>query len=387
MRGWEGAIKLYARKFGPRTMKSLRKTVLLATATVLGAGAFCLIARARPQQSGNNNPRPPAQAPAAPQDQKTQGPAIIANVNLVNLSVTVKDGSGNLVPDLHKDEFRIFEDDVEQSIDTFTSDAYPLSLVLLIDNDLKAKDAQQVQESIRAAIAGLSANDEAFVCRFDQFFHPGKGWTADQDQLLTELKRTEADPTMRQDAAPPSGAINNGPTINGHSAIGDAPSNVATTMVIKGQSNKALDDAVFAAADLLRERGKNRRKLILLVSDGQNGPKFNKNNFDVTVKELIRNEVAVYSLAVSSAYFERKFNRLVAYSKRSGGDVYFAAKQSTMEELYSRITEEARHQYLLSYIPRGTDRKAPYHSIEVRVKREGLNILTREGYFTDAVQR
>jgi len=368
-------------------MKSLRKTALLATAAVLSAMIFSLIAGALPQQSGSNNPPPPAQAPAAPQDQKTQAPAIRVPVNLVNLSVTVKDGDGNLVPDLHKDEFRIFEDDVEQNVDTFTSDAYPLSLVLLIDNDLKAKDAQQVKDSIRAVIAALSANDEAFICRFDQFFHPGKGWTSDQDQLLTELKRTETEPTMRQDAAPPSAAISNGPTINGHSAIGDAPSNVGTTMVIKGQTNKALDDAVFASADLLRERGKNRRKLILLVSDGQNGPKFNKNNFDVTVKELIRNEVSVYSLAVSSAYFDRKFSRLVGYSKRSGGDVYFAAKQSTMEELYSRITEEARHQYLLSYIPRGTDRKAPYHSIEVRVKREGLNILTREGYFTDAVLR
>ena len=368
-------------------MKSLRKTVLLTSAAILCSGAYSAIVYALPQQSGSNNP-PPAQAPATPQEPKTQQqPGIRVVTNLVNLSVTVKDGSGNLVPDLHKDEFRIFEDDVEQTVDTFSSDAYPLSLILLIDNDLKAKDAEQVKESIRAVVAALSANDEAFVCRFDQFFHPGKGWTTDQDKLLTELKRTEAEPTMRQDAAPPSAAINNGPTINGHSAIGDAPSNIATTMVIKGQTNKALDDAVFASAGLLGDRGKNRRKLILLVSDGQNNSKFNKNNFDVTLKELVRNEVSVYSLAVSSAYFDRKFSRLVDYSKRSGGDVYFAAKQNAMEQLYSRITEEARHQYLLSYIPRGTDRRAPYHAIEVRVKREGLNILTREGYFTDAVKR
>lgn len=368
-------------------MKSLRKTAGLAVASLMMAGGAGLVAFALPQQSGNNNP-PPAQTPATPQDQKKQGPlTIVVPVNLVNLSVTVKNGDGQLVPDLHKDEFRVFEDEVEQVVDSFSSEAYPLSIVLLIDNDLKAKDAEQVKESVRAVVGGLSANDEAFVCRFDQFFHPGNGWTADQDKLLTELKRTEKNPTREQDAAPPSAAINNGPTINGHSAIGDSPSIAAATMQLKGQSTKALDDAVFASADLLKDRGPNRRKLILLVSDGVNGAKFNKNNFDVTVKELIRNEVSVYSVAVTSAFLERKFSRLVDYSKHSGGDVYFAAKQSSLEQLYSRITEEARHQYLLTYTPRGTDHKAPYHTIEVRVKREGLKIITREGYFTGSAPK
>jgi len=42
-----------------------------------------------------------------------------------------------------------------------------------------------------------------------------------------------------------------------------------------------------------------------------------------------------------------------------------------MEELYSRVTEEARNQYTLAYAPSGTDRGVEYHSIEVRVRREG----------------
>jgi hypothetical protein len=58
-----------------------------------------------------------------------------------------------------------------------------------------------------------------------------------------------------------------------------------------------------------------------------------------------------------------------------------------MEELYSRVTEEARNQYTLAYSPSGTDRSTEYHSIEVRVKREGLTILTREGYYAGATPR
>jgi len=61
-------------------------------------------------------------------------------------------------------------------------------------------------------------------------------------------------------------------------------------------------------------------------------------------------------------------------------------KSRDMEDLYSRVTEEARNQYTLVYSPGGTDPGKDYHSIEVRVKRQGLTILTREGYYTGAAR-
>ena len=114
------------------------------------------------------------------------------SVNQVIVPVTVKDSEGRLVPDLRKDEFRIFEDNVEQRIAYFSNEAFPLSMVVLIDNDLKRKDAEEVAASLRSILAGMSTADEADICRFDQFFHPGKGFNANQDQLLTQLKRTGA---------------------------------------------------------------------------------------------------------------------------------------------------------------------------------------------------
>ena len=124
--------------------------------------------------------------PTAPSLSDAQA-RITVNSNLVVLPVTVKDHSGELVPDLRRDEFRVFEDNVEQRIDVFTAEAFPLSMVILIDNDLKDKDAEKVQASLDAIIGGMSTDDEAFVCRFDQFFHPGKGFTTDQDTLLLSL--------------------------------------------------------------------------------------------------------------------------------------------------------------------------------------------------------
>ncbi len=67
-------------------------------------------------------------------------------------------------------------------------------------------------------------------------------------------------------------------------------------------------------------------------------------------------------MAVASAFLERKFSRLVDYAHDSGGEVYFAAKRETLEDLYARISEEARNQYTLAYVPRGTDRSADYHN-------------------------
>ncbi len=387
-------------------MKSPRKTVLRAGVVLLVAPLAYVAAQnpvkpPKPNPDAQTQPAPtqPTQTPAqVPTNRPGENPPrqsdvqarITVNSNLVILPVTVKDRSGELVPDLKRDEFRVFEDNVEQHIDMFTAEAFPLSMVVLIDNDLKDKDAAKVQSSLMAILGGLATDDEAYICRFDQFFHPGKGFTNDQDKLSTELKRTSLD--TESDVAPPSPAFDTKPSINNHSATDDSAIDKGLR-VIKGQPTKALDDAVFAAAQLLHDRPRNRRRVILLISDGVNGGrKFNKVTTEDVIKALLAENISVYSIAVPSAYLERKLSPvdrerspLSRYANHSGGEVYHATGEHSFEEFYSRLTEEARNQYTLAYVPRGTDRNADYHSIEVRVKREGLDIKTRDGYYSDQV--
>ena len=292
--------------------------------------------------------------------------------------VTVKFRSGNLVAALQKGEFRVFEDDVEQLITRFITEAYPISMVVLVDNDLRKKDADQVEPSLISLVAGMSASDEAFVCRFDQYFHEGKGFTREQDKLVTELRRTRLE---RRSSTPPAGEPFGGPTINGAPAPGAPQVDTPSMQAIQGQPTKALDDAVYESAMLLKDRdSRKRRKVILLISDGQNGAKFNSHTYDETRAELLRQGIAVYSIATGSSFFERKFNRLAEYAHDTGGDIYYGAKQRTFSEFYSHITEEARNQYTLVYSPHG-EGKVDYHTIEVRVRREGLTILSRKGYY------
>jgi VWFA-related protein len=387
---------LNAQNSGWENMKSLRKTKLLVLAPLLlASGLLCpsgLLAqeppaapvpKVAPDAAKQSPPRPQdSQIPPSQQNPTDSQSILKINVNYVFLPVTVKDGNGHLVPDLTRSEFRIFDDSVEQRLEFFSAEAFPLSVVVLLDNDLKTKDAEQVESSLSAMLAGLSSNDEAFVCRFDSNFHPGKGFTRDQDKLLTELHRTRLSTDRPDVAGPDPGGPYSGPTINGQSAVSPgAPPIAASTVIIGEKSTKALDDAVYEASQLLKDRGRDRRKMIFLISDGENG-KSNHYTYDNTVKELLRYGVSVYSLGVGGGFYERKFSRLQSYAHDTGGDVFYAAKRNSLESLYSRVTEQARNQYTLGYNPRGNDKAKDYHAVEVRVRREGLSILTREGYYS-----
>src|ERR1700730_2230664 len=375
-------------------MKSLRKIAVCTCALLVSMPALFFGTQAA--QHSFQQPPAPAGSSSQPAVRQSQAPPlsdaqarITVNSNLVILPVTVKDRSGNLVPDLRKDEFRVFEDNVEQNIDVFSSNPFPLSMVILIDNDLKDKDAEQVQASLDAIVGGMSAEDEAFVRRADQFFHQVKCFTNDQDKLQTELKRTTL--STEPSVGPPGGPFSGSPTINNHSAT-DQSSIDKSTQIIKGQPTKALDDAVYAAAALLHDRPRSRRRIIVLISDGINGKKFNTFTYDNVIKTLQHDNISVYSIAVPSAYLDRKISpidrtvsALIRYANDSGGEIFHATKEHSFEEFYSRLTEEARHQYTLAYVPRGSDRSSDYHTIEVRVKREGVDVRSRQGYFTGQI--
>jgi Ca-activated chloride channel homolog len=360
-------------------MKSLLKIALVGAATsLLSLGAN---AQAQTPAPGTPPAAPASQGQTAPvpgATEQTQKKIVVTTLEVV-VPVTVKDKNGSLVADLKKDEFRVFEDGVEQELRRMNSDPVPISMVILIDNDLKAKDMQQVEPSLASIVAGMSTSDEAFVCRFDQFFHEGKGFTKDQDRLITELRRTEL---ASKSSAPPPGDPFGGPTINNAPAPG-APMSTANGSLqsIMGQNTKTLDDAMYASAMLLKDRDSTkRRKVILLISDGRNGEKYNTHKYDVVKEELLRQGITVYAVATGATYFDRKFTRLVSYTKDTGGDIFYGVREDALSEFYSRITEEARNQYTLIYSPRG-DSKVDYHTIEVRVKRQGLVVLARDGYY------
>jgi Ca-activated chloride channel homolog len=337
---------------------------------VFFAAATCLCAQSTPAQSAPPDSAAPDTRPSDAQNK------ISINSDLVVLPVTVKNQLGELVPDLNRSEFRIFDNNVEQSIDVFTEEAFPLSLVILIDDDLKSKDAAQTAPSLRAITAGISANDEALVARFDLDFYPADAFTSDLDKLWSDLKNAQDHSGPTTTSPPP---YVSSPTDH---ALGVGEPPLKVTAKAGPRPTKALDDAIHSAATLLHDRGQARRKMILIISDGINGPQFNRFTYQDSLGALLHDNISVFSLAVGNSLIKKKFQRLTSYSDDSGGDIYFASTSANIEKLYSQITEEARHEYTLAYIPRDVASASPYHKIEVRVSRPAVTVKTRQGYYT-----
>jgi VWFA-related protein len=326
-------------------------------------------------QTGQSQSAPP---PGQPQNSKQSGEArqaIKIRTNLVIIPVTVKNRDGQLIGDLQRDEFRVFCDNVEQQIVFFTSDPFPLSAVVLIDNDLSIKSADQVQKSLTAISGGFGPNDEVAIVTYDQFPTTVSEFSFNNDLLFTQLKRLDL--RSHYPGSPVGGPLTSGATSNGHSLETGAP----TTLGVQQQKqDKDLDDAVYAAGEMLKSRGRDRRKIVFLISDGNNS-RTNEHTLDQTLQLLLKSDISVYSISVGHAFLQKESTRLERYATSTGGDTFYAGKDAGLERLYASVTEQARNQYTITFQPQDTDRSKDYHSIEVRVRRPDLDVTARQGYY------
>src|SRR6202521_4942725 len=344
--------------------------------------ALCAVA------AGWAMPRAPRQEPSsqssaqAPSLQRQDPRArIITIVSLVVVPVTVKNGAGELVTDLQQRDFRIFEDGIEQQIALFSVDAFPLSAAVLIDDDLKRTSSDRVQKTLETLAAGFSASDEVSLWRFDEVSEliTDSGFIADNDALLTQLKRIDLSSSF---PGVGSAVMTSDPRVNTQSPTGSPK---RSAMSIGHPNYKHINDAIYAAGEQLRDRPRERRKIIFLISDGQNA-KNNTHSYDQTLKLLLSADISVYAVGVGEANLNRGItflgnNILAKYAHSTGGDIFYGQSREDLEALYARVCEQARNQYTIAYSGAKTDRGRPYHAIEVRVKRPGLNLLARDGYY------
>ena len=366
---------------------------MFAFAALLGFSAS-----AQPRQSeapgsaiartGSRQSQQPAAAPPEQQPMPQQpGARIIVRAYTVIVPVTVKDSRGQLVAGLQKDDFQVLADNVQQQIENFSADPMPLSAVVLIDDDLPNRSATQVQRSLVSISAGFSSMDEVALMTYDKFPTEVAGFSFSNDKLFTSLQRMQLGSHSNTVNAGPTMA-SSGPLINGQAL----PSSTGMPQHGSGRyvENDALNDAVYAAADMLKSRGRDRRKIIFLISDGAND-KDNTHTFDETLHYLLSHDICVYSISVThSLPFGRKFVQpgladIQKYATDTGGDTYFSAKQRDLERLYSQVTEEARNRYTLTFSPHNVSIARDYHSIEVRVDRPDLTIETRQGYYDSSL--
>jgi VWFA-related protein len=346
-------------------MKSLRQILVLAT----------MIALTRPLSGSPQQSPPPPPPQTTGQGQKP--PTITSRSEEVQVPVTVKDQNGEMVTSLRKEDFRILEDNIEQRITRLSVEPVPISAVVLLDDILKKKPQDQLQESMRAIAGGFGDKDEAAIFRFDQFPVQITDFISNPDELLTQLGRVQLSggevrkPDYSATAPPPTVGPPGGPGLPANPSV----------QLWGGNGIKSINDAVYAAAQLLRTRAHDRRKIIFLVSDGVES-RGNKYSLSDTVRMAQSAEVTVYSIGIGASLTDRIHSILKQLAVATGGDVFYASSRADLERFYSRVADQARNQYTLYYSPDHKDRVVTFHSIDVRVKLPNLNVEARQGYYS-----
>jgi VWFA-related protein len=306
---------------------------------------------------------------------------IRAKVDLVVVPVTVKGPDDKLITGLTKDDFVVVENGRRQTITNFTNDPLPLSAAVVVDTGLSSGSLSKIQKTFPALAGAFSESDEVAVYRYDKFVTKVLDFSQDSERIETAMKTMrDLQPDSPLQTNPPGGPFSvPGPVINGAPVV--PPGQVGVIVTSPPKASKVLHDAIFTAASDLAKRERSRRKMVLVISDGQTTG--SSHSFDETEQSLLQTGVEVYAVGLDQPFPYKKFSVLDNYASVTGGDVFFVGSLQNIEKSYSLATEEARNQYILGYISdneiAGED--PVFRDIKVAVARGNLKTLHRKGYF------
>jgi VWFA-related protein len=356
---------------------------------------------ANTRDAGQTNPQPP---PPGSQEIKTIPPGSAPNdsgsgrdelmtltktVSFVVVPVTVKE-EGKLVDGLLAKDFSIYEDGVLQNLSFFTSDPFPLSAALVIDQGLPDPVLKKINQTFAALGGAFGPFDEAAVFTYGNTVNKRQDF-GNSTRMQLALQRLKDESGANAGASVVGGPFGSGPYTNGKPMPGTNP------VITAAPEYHVLNDAILAAAQDLARRSPTSRKIIFVISDGQEYG--SRASYAQVLKVLLTDGIAVYAIGVNTAampvYSKVAKARipgfgysdiLPRYANATGGDVLDEFSKEAIESAYQRITLEARNQYTLGY---NTAQKpsSNYRDIEVRVKRPGLEVFAKHGYYPLPPQR
>ncbi len=276
---------------------------------------------------------------------------IKVDVRLVNLNVTVTDRTGQPYTALKADNFRVYDNGVEQVIHHFNRDDVPFTMGLLLDRS--GSMFMMMKEVYRAAFHTISSSkeeDEFFVETFNDGVKTQQDFSTDRLVLEQQLKRIEA-----------GGAT-------------------------------ALYDAILEGVDHI-QRGHHDKKALLVVTDGADNASTHR--FQEVLERARQESVALYIVGmfdqetfVVEGTNENHLKRsLTELAEATGGKAYFPRNIKECEQACITIAHELRQQYAVGYYPTSRLQDGSWHNVEVRLNLENdllnleLKARTRAGYY------
>lgn len=340
-----------------------------------------------PVLGGSNNPnnqKPTQQPESKPTPEEVDaGDIIKVNTTLVTIPVSVMDRDGRYVPNLRKEDFRLWEDGVQQDIAFFSSVDKPFSLVLMLDTSPSTQfRLEDIQDAAVAFINQLRPDDRVMVISFNDDIKVLSEMTNDRYRLERAVRRAYTDDGTRLYDAVDMVINRELARIQGRKAIVLFTDGVDTTSRRATLQSNLLDaqeaDALIYAVqydtagdinvggpsmdpnDVLgqilgdifgggnRRRGNNR--------GGGGGRGRQRDDYrvgDEYLKELTNN---------------------------TGGRQYRADSLQNMSYAFGNVAEELRRQYSLGFYPKQAPQPGQRRQLKVRANQPNLAVRSRDSY-------
>jgi VWFA-related protein len=290
----------------------------------------------------------------------------------VLLPVTVRDRSGQLVTNLSRKDFRVFENGVEQTLSELSLRQVPVDVVLMIDASSSAgKNLDDFRLAAEGFAAHLDADDRVSVIQFDDRVLLLQDWTRSKVQLHRALNRiapgmftrfhdavllASRDQLARPAARHAVIVLTDG-IDSGHGSTFDA----ALRAALQSQA------AIYVVSNTQIERSAKQEELSLLLSANESARRFNQLRSD--------------DLRLGLAALDASEQNLEKLTISTGGRLYKPASFKDLEKTYAEVDDELRHQYAIYYAPFDTKKDGQFRRVRVETSDPSHQVTARIGYF------
>ncbi|HEV8524149.1 MAG TPA: VWA domain-containing protein [Terriglobales bacterium] len=265
-------------------------------------------------------------------------------VEEVVLHATVIDQRQRLVTSLQRGDFQVYEDGQLQTITSFRREDIPVALGIVIDNSGSMRDKRpKVNQAAINLVRASNPQDQVFVVNFNDEPFLDQDFTSNVAVLREALERIES------------------------------------------RGGTALYDAVVAAADHLAKGGSLEKKVLLVVTDGEDNA--SRESLEQAIRRLQdENGPTVYTLAILGDDREarRAKRALTALAAQTGGVAFFPRDINEVDAISQAVARDIRNQYTIGYKPSNPQSRGGYRSVRVEAQAPGygrLQVRTRSGYY------
>jgi Ca-activated chloride channel homolog len=368
---------------------------LLSTSISVGFG------QGRPRRVGDQTntpqvttPAPPTKAPVlgganypnnrkpeSQQEQQPTGPEevdagdiIRVNTTLVTLPVSVMDRDGRYVPNLQKEEFRIWEDGVEQEVAFFQSVDKPFSVVLMLDTSPSTQfRLEDIQDAATTFVNQLRADDKVMVVSFNNDIKILSEFTTDRSKLQRAINRASTDDGTRLYDALDMVINQQLSRVSGRKAIVLFTDGVDTTSRRADYQTTIMDAQELDA--------------LIYPVQYDTSADMNAGNFPARIDVWGQILGGIFggvrrrgSRGTSRGEYEIANEYLLELANSTGGREYRADTLQNMSFAFANVAEELRRQYSIGYYPKRPPQAGQRRYIRVRARQPNLAVRARDSY-------